>query len=90
MDGADQDLVDYVNSSFKGVFMTGPVDELVPYYKNVFIAIIPEKLGGGFKLKVAEAALNKAAIFSIKGAITPCNLIKNEHFLEFNTYERVN
>jgi hypothetical protein len=86
---ADQDLVDYVNSSFKGVFMTGSVQEINPYYKNVFIAVIPEKLGGGFKLKVAEAALNKTAIFSIKGAITACNLIKNEHFLEFDTYENL-
>jgi hypothetical protein len=86
---AEKDLVDYVNNNFKGVKMTGQVDEIPPYYKNAFIAIIPEKLGGGFKLKVAEAALNKSVIFSIKGAITACNLVKGKHFLEFDSYENL-
>ena len=43
---------------------------------------MPEVLGGGFKLKVAESALQKTAIFSVKGAITKCNLEKDKHFIE--------
>ncbi len=39
-------------------------------------------MGGGFKLKVAEAAMFKKAIFSVKGAITKSNLKPKRHFNE--------
>ena len=79
---ADPLLVKKINSEFKGVFMTGRVKSVESFYSNSKIAIIPEVLGGGFKLKVAEAALQKTAIFSVKGAITKCNLKKDKHFIE--------
>ena len=79
---ADSSLVKEINSNFKGVKMTGRVENVDSFYRLAKIAIVPEILGGGFKLKVAEAALQKSAIFSIKGAITKCNLIKNKHFIE--------
>ena len=39
-------------------------------------------MGGGFKLKVAEAGMFKKAIFSVKGAITKSNLKPELHFNE--------
>ena len=82
-------LVKKINSKYKGVFMTGKVESVDSYYSKAKIAINPEVLGGGFKLKVAEAALQKTAIFSVKGAITKCNLEKNKHFIESSDFEEL-
>ena len=69
--------------------MTGPVPDVVPYYEKAEISIIPEKLGGGFKLKVAEAAFFNTIIFAIKGAITTCNFKKGKHYKEFDSFEKL-
>lgn len=79
---ADPLLVDKINSNYKGVYMTGRVKSVSGYYAKSKIAIVPELLGGGFKLKIAEAALSKTAIFAVKGAITKCNLTKDIHYIE--------
>ena len=79
---ADPLLVDKINSNYNGVFMTGRVESVSTYYAKAKIAVIPEVLGGGFKLKIAEAALRKTAIFAVKGAITKCNLNKDIHYIE--------
>jgi glycosyltransferase involved in cell wall biosynthesis len=84
---ADSNFVNYVNNNYNGVQMTGEVLSLLPYYQDAKIAVIPERLGGGFKLKIIEAALYKTAIFAIKGAITKCNFFKNQHFIEKDTFE---
>lgn len=85
--GAPLELIDYVNAKYPGVKMQGPVESMWPYYADSKISIIPEKLGGGFKLKVIEAALSKNLIIAIKGAISKCNFKEEEHFVQKNTYE---
>ena len=86
---ADKQLVDYVNSKFDFIKMYGRVDDLTGFYEESKIAIIPELLGGGFKLKVAEAAYNKSAIFSVRGAISNSFSKKNKHFFEYNTFDEL-
>lgn len=84
---ADYQVVQEINSTHLNVLMTGQVPTLLPYYAQVRIAMVPERLGGGFKLKVAEAALNKSLMIAIKGAITKCAFIPGVHFIECSTYE---
>ena len=86
---ADSSLVNKINSNYEGVFMTGKVESVKPYYDKSKIAIVPELLGGGFKLKVAEAALNKTAIFSVTGAITKCNFTAGKHFIEAQNFDKL-
>jgi len=86
---ANPEFVDFVNKNYDGINMTGEVESLLPYYETSKIAIVPERLGGGFKLKIVEAALLKTAIFSIKGAITRCNFIGDVHFIEKNSFEEL-
>ena len=86
---ADSSLVNKINSNYKGVFMTGKVESVKPYYDKSKIAIVPELLGGGFKLKVAEAALNKTAIFSVAGAITKSNFTAGKHFIEAKNFDKL-
>ena len=67
--------------------MHGRVEDLSTFYEEAKIAIIPELLGGGFKLKVAEAALNHSAIFAIKGAINEDCLSGGRDYFEFENFE---
>lgn len=86
---ADPKFVEFVNNTYSGVLMTGAVPSLIPYYDECGIAVIPEKLGGGFKLKVLEAAISKTAIFAISGAITKSNFNNEKHFFEKPTFEEL-
>lgn len=82
-------FVNYINNKYEGVEMTGEVEDLIPFYDQAKIAIIPEYLGGGFKLKIIEAAQTKTAIFAIKGAIKKCKFIKGIHYIEFDSFEEL-
>ncbi|MEC8458511.1 MAG: glycosyltransferase [Bacteroidota bacterium] len=64
------------------IYITGQVVNLEKFYSKCSIALIPEIMGGGFKLKVAEAGMFKKAIFSVQGAITKSNLKPQSHFNE--------
>ncbi|WP_194774668.1 glycosyltransferase [Pararhodonellum marinum] len=86
---ADPKFVNWVNNKYQGVFMTGAVPSLEPYYEECGIAIVPERLGGGFKLKVVEAAISKTAIFAISGAITKSNFLRDKHFVEKPDFEEL-
>lgn len=88
---SDGTLVKSINGQYgdKGIYMTGPVPSTSEYYDKTSMAIIPEKLGGGFKLKVIEAAINQSLVIAIKGAITQSNFIQGVHFLECETFEDI-
>lgn len=71
------------------VDVTGRVEDLEGYYDEHSIALIPEVMGGGFKLKVAEAGLRKKAVFAVRGAITRTNLEAGIHFMERDTLDEL-
>lgn len=49
--------------------VTGQVDDLAPYYARASIVVVPMRLGGGTKLKTAEAlAYGKAVVSTTAGA----------------------
>ena len=78
-----------VEQRYPSVKATGRVDDLEEYYDRCAIAVVPEVLGGGFKLKVAEAALRGKAIFAVKGAITECNFKSGVHFHESVSFDEL-
>lgn len=84
---ANQSDVDYVNKNFPGIHMTGPVESVVPYYEKSRIAIVPELVGGGFKLKIAEAVQYSKPIVAIKGSVTDRTMVPGTHYIEAETFE---
>ena len=84
---ANQRDVDYVNKNFPGVHMTGPVESVIPYYEKARIAIVPELVGGGFKLKIAEAVQYNKPIVAIKGSVTDRTMIPGIHYIEADSFE---
>ena len=86
---ASEELVSEINDKYGCVEMTGGVDCVEPYYDKVQIAIVPEKIGGGFKLKIAEAVQNRKPIVAIKGAVTDYEMIPGKHFYEVEEFEDI-
>lgn len=71
------------------VIVTGRVASIEAYYERCTIAVVPEVLGGGFKLKVVEAALRGKAIVAIKGAIVESNFKPGFHYHESANFSQM-
>lgn len=84
---ANKKDVDYVNKNYPGIHMTGPVETVIPYYEKTRIAIVPELVGGGFKLKIAEAVQYSKPIVAIKGSVTDKSMIPGKHYIEADNFD---
>ncbi|MCF2594883.1 glycosyltransferase family 4 protein, partial [Bacteroides caecigallinarum] len=74
-------------NKIKGVFVSGEVKSVEPFYKEAALAIVPELAGGGFKLKIAEAVQHNLPIVAIKGAVTDLEMKDGIHYIEVDSYE---
>ena len=54
---------------------TGPVAEVEPFIASSRLGVIPEAIGGGFKLKTIEYVFNRLPIFALSEAIVDVPLI---------------
>ena len=86
---ANKKDVDYINQHYEGIHMTGTVDSVLPYYEEARISIVPELVGGGFKLKIAEAVQYGKPIVAIKGSVTDRTMIPGTHYIEAETFEEL-
>jgi glycosyltransferase involved in cell wall biosynthesis len=84
---AERTLVDAVNRKYRGVVMTGPVADVQQYYRKCAVALVPELMGGGFKLKILEAAAMRRAIVGLAGAVTAPGFVAGEHYVEARDME---
>jgi glycosyltransferase involved in cell wall biosynthesis len=57
------------SKAWPGVNFTGPVDEVESYIASSRLGVIPEAIGGGFKLKTLEYVFNRLPIFALAEAI---------------------
>lgn len=86
---APPELVEKINREYIGVEMTGYVLNTFDYYHNAKIALVPELLGGGFKLKIAEAISFNRPIIALRESITDYDMKDGIHFLRANTFEEI-
>lgn len=86
---ANKKDVEYINQHYEGIHMSGTVDSVVPYYEKARISIVPELVGGGFKLKIAEAVQYGKPIVAIKGSVTDRTMIPGKHYIEAETFEEL-
>jgi polysaccharide biosynthesis protein PslH len=84
---AEKGFVEFVNSHYPGVVMTGTVDDVSPFYRKCSVALVPEQMGGGFKLKLLEAAAYGTGIVAVKGAVTDDGFQCGVHYLEADNFE---
>ena len=57
---------------------TGTVPDIEPYLDDARIAIVPERNGGGFKLKVLEYVFNRVPVFALTGSFAGVPLSHND------------
>src|SRR5262249_7256398 len=57
---------------------TGTVPDIEPYLDQARIAIVPERNGGGFKLKVLEYVFNRVPVFALNGSFAGVPLLHDE------------
>lgn len=62
---------------------TGTVDEVTGYLDAARIAIVPERTGGGFKLKVLEYVFNRLPVFGLTGSVAGVPLRNGDQIMLF-------
>ena len=67
-----------------GIKCIGFVEDLTPWYRNCDISIVPETMGGGFKLKLSEAASYGKVIYGIRDAVNSDDFVDGLHLLLFD------
>ncbi len=61
-------LADEIRSSTQATVLHGYVDDIAPHFANARIAVVPEEIGGGFKLKFLDYIFGRVAIASLRHA----------------------
>lgn len=67
--GGDSEFLSRARHRFPSVIITGRVPDLGPELETARIAVVPERLGGGFKMKLPELVFNRVPIAAHENAI---------------------
>jgi glycosyltransferase involved in cell wall biosynthesis len=65
----------------KGVYFTGFVSDINPYYSDARLSIVPLRIGGGTRIKILESLAKKVPVVSTSIGAEGLNLIDHEHIL---------
>ncbi|SKA30427.1 Glycosyl transferases group 1 [Enhydrobacter aerosaccus] len=80
---ADEAFLEQLRRRTNATAFTGTVPDLLPYLDQARIAIVPERNGGGFKLKVLEYVFNRIPVFALSGSFAGVPLIHNDSVMLF-------
>jgi glycosyltransferase involved in cell wall biosynthesis len=75
---ADEAFLKQLRQKTVATRITGTVPDIEPYLDQARIAIVPERNGGGFKLKVLEYVFNRVPVFALNGSFAGVPLGHNE------------
>jgi glycosyltransferase involved in cell wall biosynthesis len=80
---ADESFLAQLRHKTSATEFTGTVPEIGPYLDDARIAIVPERNGGGFKLKVLEYVFNRVPVFALTGSFAGVPLRHNDSVMLF-------
>lgn len=66
---------------------TGTVDGVAPFMDQARVGIVPERVGGGFKLKVLDYVFNRMPILALDGSVAGIPLRHDESILLYPDHE---
>lgn len=78
---------DSLRRELKGTEIVGPVDDLFPYLDQARIAIVPERSGGGFKLKILDYVFNRLPLAALEHSIAGVPPQLRDSLLTFPRHE---
>ncbi|MBN9485810.1 MAG: glycosyltransferase family 4 protein [Alphaproteobacteria bacterium] len=79
----DERFLEQLRRRTKATHITGTVPDLDSYLDQARIAIVPERSGGGFKLKVLEYIFNRIPVFALSGSFAGVPLIHDDSVMLF-------
>lgn len=87
--GGDPGFVRAMQKRVQATSFTGRVDRVEDYLDEARVAIVPEQIGGGFKLKVLDYVFNRIPIVALYGSVAGVPLRENESILLFSNHEEL-
>jgi glycosyltransferase involved in cell wall biosynthesis len=75
----DETFLEQLRQQTQATRFTGTVPDIAPYLDQARIAIVPERSGGGFKLKVLEYVFNRVPVFALAGSVAGVPLRHNDN-----------
>lgn len=81
------ELVELANR-YDSVTVTGLVDDVEPYYKEVSAVVVPVENGGGVKVKLLEALGHGCLVIATANGVKGTDFVPNEHLLIANSAEK--
>jgi glycosyltransferase involved in cell wall biosynthesis len=79
----DPQFFDALRGSLDATRLVGRVDSITPYLDQARIAVVAERLGGGFKLKVLDYVFNRLPIAALEGSVAGAPLSPDASMLTF-------
>lgn len=72
-----------------GVHVTGRVEDIVPYYQQSSVCVVPLRAGGGTRLKILEAMALGRPVVSTTIGCEGLNVVDGKHLLIADTPEQI-
>ncbi len=85
----DRGFLTELGQNLRSVTIVGEVDDVTPYLEDARIAVVPEKTGGGFKLKLLDYVFHRVPIFAMAGSLAGSPLRSGRSAMEFATFEEL-
>jgi glycosyltransferase involved in cell wall biosynthesis len=85
--GGDRSFIRSMQEKVKATEFTGTVDRVETYLDEARVAIVPEQIGGGFKLKILDYVFNRIPILALHGSAAGVPLRNNESILFFSSHD---
>ncbi len=83
---AEESFLDRLRGRTIATFFTGTVPDVTRYMDDARIAIVPERNGGGFKLKVLEYVFNRIPVFALSGSFAGVPLRHDDSVMLFSDH----
>lgn len=79
-------FLERLRSTMLATELTGKVADVSTYMRQARIALVPERHGGGFKLKVLDYVFGRMPVLAIEGSVAGMPLIQGESILYFRDH----
>ena len=80
------DLIEKLRRKYTSVQFTGAFDDLSDVLKDVRIALVLERLGGGFKLKILDYVFHRVPVLAFPEAMAGTGFAPGTDFISCNSY----
>lgn len=84
---AEETFLSHMRRKTVATQFTGPVDGVPAFMQEARIALVPERHGGGFKLKVLDYIFNRMPILALDGSVAGVPLRQDDSILLYQDYE---